>query len=102
MAIGDFNVIYKMCERSDYYVGMQEAGNVQDFQDCIAAVGLVDLYSEGPLYTWSNKRTKGFVAKKFDRIMVNDNWMEVYKDVKAEFTLRGFSDHCAGGLRVWR
>lgn len=51
IAIGDFNVIHSMQERSNHFLGMQVLGNVQDFQACITTVGLVDTSSEGPLYT---------------------------------------------------
>lgn len=50
IAMRDFNAIHTMQARSNYFMEMQVPKNVQDFQDCIATIGLVDLYSEGPLY----------------------------------------------------
>lgn len=71
LALGDFNVVFQMSECSEFSVGMIVPSKVQEFQDYIRDVGLVDISSKGPSFTWTNKRTEGFLARKLDRAMAN-------------------------------
>lgn len=59
----DFNVTHSMKERSDYYSGMPIARSVQEFQQCVEYIGLTDIKSQGLLFTWSNRRGNGYLAK---------------------------------------
>src|SRR4051812_10943760 len=85
-----------MEECSDYYAGMPVPTKVQDFQSCVSKVGLMDIPFVGPVFTWSNKRTDGFLAKKLDRVMGNSQWLDNFHDYEAQFLAPEFSDHCAG------
>lgn len=71
IASGDFNVVHKIMERSDYYPGMPLVNKIQDFQKCIVETDVVDISCEGLIFTWSNKRKEGYIAKKLGRILVN-------------------------------
>lgn len=95
---GDFNVILNMSENSDYYLGMTIPMNMQDFRNCVEEVGITDLYSEGPSFTWNNNRRTGFVAKKLDRFLMNDLWLQQFDNVGAAFKPPDLSDHCSGVL----
>lgn len=30
----------------------------------------------GPRYTWCNKREEGLISKKFDRVLINNGWLQ--------------------------
>lgn len=98
IAIGDFNVVHSMHERSDWFDGMAISRGVQEFRNCLTIVGLTDLPSNGLFFTWSNKKVEGFVAKKLDMILVNSYWLQSFPDMNASFLAPEFSDHDAGGL----
>lgn len=61
---GDFNVILNMFARLDYFQRMPVASNVQEFKWCVEDIGVTDIHADGSLYTWSNNRRVGYVAKK--------------------------------------
>lgn len=49
-----------------------------------------DLNFCGSLFTWTNKQEgDAFVAKKLDRIMVNEFWMEKFGNTFVESVLGG-------------
>lgn len=96
IVMGDFNVNFVMTERSYYHQGMPTSGNVKEFQECVQAVELRDAHSEGPLFTWSNHRSVGFLAKKLDQVMVNDRWLTEFPSLALEFLSPDFLDHWAG------
>lgn len=55
-----------MEERSNHFDGMSSPSSTLEFQQCLNATELMGLYNIGPLFTLTNKRTMGFVAKKLD------------------------------------
>lgn len=69
---------------------------VQDFQCCMREVGLTDIPYSGSLFTRSNRREKGFLAKKLDRIMANFQWLKMFPEYYAQFLAPDISDHSAG------
>lgn len=85
IAFGDFNEISDMRDRSDFYQCMHLSRGVQAFRDCLNEADLFDLKSECPLYIWCNKRSIGFVAKKLDRMLVNDKWLPSFPNFIVEF-----------------
>lgn len=77
IALGDFNnVIYKLTERSDYHLEWQWPIVHLIFQEYIDETDLVDIFSDGPYFTWSNKRKDDFIVKKLDMILVNAQWLD--------------------------
>lgn len=70
-----------------------------DFVECVDASGITDIPSIGTYYTWSNKRSMGFLAKKLDRVMGNIHWLDTFSDVVAEFFPPNFSDQSARHIR---
>ena len=55
--------------------------------------GLSDLASHGPVFTWSNKQEGDLILKKLDRVLVNDNWKQMYPQSYNVFEAGGCSDH---------
>lgn len=68
------------------------------FRECVEEVELTDLQCDGLFMTWSNKRSLGFLAKKLDRFLVNDCWLDAFQNIRASFSPLNFSDHCIGML----
>ncbi|XP_039003778.1 uncharacterized protein LOC120130649 [Hibiscus syriacus] len=96
---GDFNIIAKAEESSDFDImGIHCTLDMKDFQDCLEDLELMDHPFLGPLFTWSNKQEGSFLARKLDRILVNDQWMVDFPDSFVEFKAEGVSDHCLGML----
>lgn len=71
LAVGDFNVVYQMAECSDYFQDMPIPFRVQDFQGCVRDIGFVDMAGSEPVFTWSNKRSEGLLAKKLESALIN-------------------------------
>lgn len=95
---GDFNTELNMSERSENYDGMACSQNSLDFKQCLDEVELSDLPSTGSFLIWSNKRSSGYLAKKLDRFLVNECWLDGFSGLRASFLPRDFSDHCIGVL----
>ncbi|OMO51164.1 reverse transcriptase [Corchorus capsularis] len=95
LVVGDFNVISRIKESSEFN-GTQIAGcDISDFNSCISQLDLVDHAYSGPLFTWWNKRDEGSISKKLDRALVNFSWLEAYQNSIVEFLAPEVSDHCA-------
>lgn len=92
MLVGDFNVIFSMAERSDYFQGMMVDKKGQEFQSCIEEIGVTDIASEGLFYTHGVTTEQRHMAKKLDRILVNDRWLQDFTEMGASFLLPDFSD----------
>ncbi|KAL2939048.1 Disulfide bond formation protein B [Bienertia sinuspersici] len=68
---------------------------------CIEVCGMQDIPYSGHFYTWSNKQlAMDGVFTKLDRIMANDQWLELYKGMNAVFLAEGCSDHNPALLRM--
>ncbi|KAG7559344.1 ABC transporter type 1 transmembrane domain superfamily [Arabidopsis thaliana x Arabidopsis arenosa] len=48
------------------------------FSDSLQAASLIDLTFRGCHFTWWNKRSSNPVAKKLDRVLVNDEWQAAF------------------------
>ena len=61
---------------------------------CLLDIDLFDLPFKGPLYTWSNRReSEQIIARKVNRVLVNDSWLATFPNSEADFTGPGISDH---------
>ncbi|XP_019093270.1 PREDICTED: uncharacterized protein LOC109129468 [Camelina sativa] len=90
--LGDFKQILYPHEHSNMDQHAQPPGML-DISRCFSLSALSDLQYCGNTFTWSNKQDAGFVAKKLDRIMVNDSWLSLFPLSLAVFGEPGFSDH---------
>lgn len=57
---------------------------------------LADLTYRGPKFTWTNKSKSNLIAKKLDRVLVNDEWLSYLPTSFATFGEPDFSDHAVG------
>lgn len=100
LAVGDFNVVKSMDERPNFFEGMFCPSSSQDFQQFLYNLEFLDLPHLGPTFTWTDKRSQGFVAKKLDRFLANSCWFQSFPNLQVEFSPHEFSDHCAGWLFI--
>lgn len=98
LVLGDFNAVKSMEERFDFYLGMPSSRSTLDFQAGLLDTEMLDLHYSGPTFTWSNKRSASFIAKRQDRILANIYWIQDIHALQAQFTTPSFSDHYAGWL----
>jgi hypothetical protein len=65
-----------------------------DFVDCIHSLEILDLPYTDCSFTWTNKREEGhFLARKLDRVMVNEDWLVEIDSTEVGFQDGGISDH---------
>ncbi|XP_039041212.1 uncharacterized protein LOC120179791 [Hibiscus syriacus] len=89
---GDFNVTAEAVESSSFEVGFLSS-EIEDLQNCMTTLELMDHHFFGPVFTWSNKHDEGFLARKLDRVLVNDHWCEGFSNSHVEFQAPGVSEH---------
>lgn len=66
---------------------------MRDFRDCLLETDLSDLNFRGLTFTWWNKQKRSPIAKKLDRVLVNDKWSVNHASDCAIFGAPEFSDH---------
>ncbi|XVE68774.1 hypothetical protein DITRI_Ditri09bG0097000 [Diplodiscus trichospermus] len=67
----DFNVIACPSESSSY-IGSHPHGYIKDFSECLHQIAILDHVASGPKFTWSNKQQENYIAKKLDRVLINE------------------------------
>ncbi|KAL1219679.1 Secreted RxLR effector protein 78 [Cardamine amara subsp. amara] len=92
LVCGDFNEILSPGETSNPRI-ISTSSAMRKFGECLSDLGLSDMPSQGPKYTWWNKRPSDPVAKKLDRCLINDNWILDFPSSHCSFMPPLFSDH---------
>ncbi|KAL8545603.1 hypothetical protein ACS0TY_005654 [Phlomoides rotata] len=55
-----------------------------EFSKILQDIGVKDVKTKGPKYTWCNKRTgRGRIMERVDRFMANQDWMKTFPDAQA-------------------
>ncbi|XVE91311.1 hypothetical protein DITRI_Ditri20bG0143500 [Diplodiscus trichospermus] len=54
---------------------------------------MLDYAYNGPLFTWTNKQMEGFLARKLDRVLINDVWLDRFVDSTVDFLPPEVSNH---------
>ena len=92
MILGDFNQPLNPEDSSTG--GTRISGGMEEFRMCLQSAQLSDLSFHGHHYTWWNKQEANPIARKLDRLLVNDNWLMAFPLSYSEFKEPEFSDHC--------
>jgi len=95
---GDFNVVRFLSEKW----GAESLNAYEvEFGDCLSNLEITDLNFSGCFYTWNNKSEgSSFVARKLDRVLVNEAWICKYGRICVDFLPRGLSDHSPAIISV--
>ncbi|KAG7579142.1 Reverse transcriptase domain [Arabidopsis thaliana x Arabidopsis arenosa] len=97
LMLGDFNQVLNPQEHSDP-ASLNIDRNMRLFGNCLLDAELSDLVFKGNKFTWLNKSKTRPVAKKIDRILVNDSWCAQYPSSFGIFGNPDFSDHASCGV----
>ncbi|PKI74057.1 hypothetical protein CRG98_005535, partial [Punica granatum] len=84
--MGDFNAVKDIQEVKAVGREVVIDQSMRDFADFLNSTELTDHTSIGCYYTWSNKRQEGFQARKIDRVLINEKWVQ--NSIKKEMDLR--------------
>ncbi|KAL4334719.1 hypothetical protein GQ457_07G002500 [Hibiscus cannabinus] len=95
---GDFNVISRPQESSDYNGIQGVSGALEDFITCQEDVDVTDHPFSGLLFTWCNRREDDPLSRKLDRVLVNQNWFSSFPGSSVKFLGPDCSDHCPSNL----
>ncbi|XP_010462627.1 PREDICTED: uncharacterized protein LOC104743216 [Camelina sativa] len=92
LVIGDFNQTLYPHEHSVTPTASSSRG-MRALSQCLSIAKLSDLPFYGNTFTWSNKQDTRHVAKKLDKILVNDDWFCCFPSSIGVYGEPGFSDH---------
>ncbi|KAL0674110.1 hypothetical protein Bca4012_002091 [Brassica carinata] len=95
----DFNEILDPRESSNT-TNITSTRAMREFASCLSDIGLFDLASQGPHFTWSNHRPSDPIGKKIDRCLVNDRSQLSYPKGFCSFEPPEFSDHTPCHIRL--
>ena len=95
---GDFNVMAHPSESSNEF--QELTFDIRDFTFCLTQISVFDHTFEGPLLTWSNHQTEGFLARKLDRVLINGSWLSCFEQSLVEFLSSEISDHCPAFIQL--
>ena len=86
---------------SSKYDGTQGPNaDTKDFTECMQNITMFNHAYISPLYTWSNRQGEGYMAKKLDRVLINQVWLHSFPNSTVEFLSPSESDHCAAFVRL--
>ena len=68
--------------------------------DCVQELTVFDHDYNGPFLTWSNRQGNSFLAKKLDRVIINDNWLLNFSHSIVDFLAPDVSDHSSAYIQL--
>ncbi|CAG7894840.1 unnamed protein product, partial [Brassica rapa] len=90
--MGDFNETLSSSEHSLGTNPRYQSG-MRDFQSVVSSCNLVDMAAVGSTFTWINSQPVNPIAKKLDRVLINNIWMSQFSQSYAQYEPSGVSDH---------
>lgn len=93
LVLGDFNQVLNTQELYSLIYYSPSIQGMLEFQTCLEDSALFDLPYRGCLLTWANRQPTNPIARKLDRALCNEPWLEAYPLSLAEFQAPGPSDH---------
>ena len=89
MICGDFNIIYKAEDKNNGRLHRRMMGR---FRRLINDLALQDLCLKGRHFTWSSERDSP-TLERLDRVLVSDDWLDVFPDHSLSALSTECSDH---------
>lgn len=99
MVVGDFNESLGPHESSNVDC-VSSTSSMREFGEVLGDLGLVDLPSQGPRFTWTNHQPSAPIAKRLDRCLVNGDWLSQFPTAHCSFDPPDFSDHTPCHIRL--
>ena len=93
---GDYNVTVHPSKSSNCSDSHMINSDMQEFIDARLQLSVFDHVHVGPKFTWTNKHQEGFLARKLDRVLINNSWSDRFPPSHVEFLCPEVSDHCPG------
>jgi len=90
---GDFNAVRNRCERKGIRDRAVQSREIEGFNNFIDLNALLDLPVVGKIFTWF--KANGSAKSRLDRVLVSEEWLEVWPMSKQYVQKREVSDHCA-------
>ena len=73
--VKDLNVIMDPSESLSSFGNHLLSSDMKDFIEACRKISIFDHAYLGPFFAWSNKHQEGFLARKFDRALINESWL---------------------------
>ncbi|KAF7824555.1 reverse transcriptase [Senna tora] len=89
--VGDFNEILSQNEKEG--VRLHSQSQIEHFRSFVDRNGLLDVPLKGCRFTWCNNRVDGCVKEKIDRVLVSNEWMNLFPNMIAMALPALGSDH---------
>ena len=96
--LGDFNQSLDPVDASTG--GSRITRGMEEFRECLLTSNISDLPFRGNHYTWWNNQENNPIAKKINRILVNDSWLIAFPLSYGSFGAMEFSDHCPSCVNI--
>jgi len=95
---GDFNCVRSLEEKW----GSDRLNSYEmEFNDCLNNLEVLELNFSGCFFTWNNKSEgSNFLARKLDRVLVNEEWLCKFGKTCVDFPPGGVSDHSPAVITV--
>ncbi|KAF7134243.1 hypothetical protein RHSIM_Rhsim08G0102700 [Rhododendron simsii] len=91
--LGDFNAVRWQQAKSD--PTSFDSASAGELNSCLEDIGVEELNSTGPWFTWSNKRLgNDHCSSRIDTALVNSQWQFDFSESAATVLVPGISDHC--------
>ena len=90
MIMGDFNTIRL---HSEGFGGALSLGDMDDFDMTIREVDLVEPSVQGNWFTWTSKIHGTGMMRRLDRILVNDEGLSAWRNMRVNVLPWGIFDH---------
>jgi len=96
---GDFNAVRCVEERKGVRGYSRQKKEIRDFNEFSDKNLMVDLPIVGKNFTWY--KSDEFAKSRLDRILVSEEWLQVWPMSKQYVQSREVSDHCAIVAKSW-
>lgn len=93
IVLGDFNQVLSTTELFSVNPYPPSLQGIRDLLTCLDSCMLMDLAYRGSFHTWSNRQPLDPIARKLDRALCNELWLDTFPQSFAEFGVPGPSDH---------
>ena len=80
---GDFNIIAHPSKSFPKPQGV--SSEMREFTDAMIQLSIFDHVYTGLIFTWTNHQPDGFLARKLDRVLINDIWLSRFPHSSVEF-----------------